>query len=208
MTVLCIHSRNLSLDKAHRELLSQKLRFNLLGLKEFEQCHILARWIRKLFLLVRDRSGAISAPLRSPRSNFEPSAQTAQLDVATGMATNDDIDIVSGITSTSQRPPPTSNILSESEQAVGWAQKTNTSWSASRTDHALPNCTANLEPDSLVAADMAPLGQFYSEMDFHFDFFGDSELLQDQTMQVFADELACTEVSGWSDLEFSRPCDM
>lgn len=198
MTVLYMHSRNLSLDKARRELLSHQFRFNLLGLKEFEQCHMLARWIRKLFLLVRDRSGPMPAALRSPRLNSDPSTQTVPSDMVHG-----DSNIVSGnITSTSERSPSLSKVPGESDEVIEW----NTLWSTTGSGQAIPNCSADMESDSLVTTDVPPLGQSYSDMDFPFDFFTDSELLDDQTMQMFADEWASTaDASGWLDLDFSRP---
>lgn len=55
MTVQFIYSKRLDLGESRDRFLDQ-LRFELLGLKEFEDCHRLAHWIRKLFLRVRDRT--------------------------------------------------------------------------------------------------------------------------------------------------------
>lgn len=47
MTVQYIASKRIKNDQ--QQALHQRLKFNLLGLKEFEQCHVLAHWIRQLF---------------------------------------------------------------------------------------------------------------------------------------------------------------
>lgn len=138
------------------------------------------------------------AALRSPRLNSDPSTQTVPSDMVHG-----DSNIVSGnITSTSERSPSLSKVPGESDEVIEW----NTLWSTTGSGQAIPNCSADMESDSLVTTDVPPLGQSYSDMDFPFDFFTDSELLDDQTMQMFADEWASTaDASGWLDLDFSRP---
>lgn len=55
MTVQFVYSKRPDLGESQRRFLDQ-LRFELLGLKEFEDCHRLAHWIRKLFLRVRDQT--------------------------------------------------------------------------------------------------------------------------------------------------------
>lgn len=51
------HSSNINADR--KSLLSQQLRSNLLNLRQFEKCFIVARWIRNLF------EGAMSQPART-----------------------------------------------------------------------------------------------------------------------------------------------
>lgn len=53
------HSPNINPDR--KSLLSQQLRSNLLNLRQFEKCFIVARWIRNLF------EDAISRPTRAER---------------------------------------------------------------------------------------------------------------------------------------------
>jgi hypothetical protein len=50
------YAESYSSDTSKSQLLSQKLRISLLGLKQFEQCYILARWIRKLFIDIFENS--------------------------------------------------------------------------------------------------------------------------------------------------------
>lgn len=50
------YAESYSFDVSKSRLLSQELRINLLGLKQFEQCYILARWIRKLFTDILEKS--------------------------------------------------------------------------------------------------------------------------------------------------------
>ena len=46
-----------SLNKQGRELILTKLRTSLIALKQFEECYILARWVRILWNDIFDRSG-------------------------------------------------------------------------------------------------------------------------------------------------------
>ena len=59
------------------QILSHKLRLNLLGLTKFEQVYILARWIRSLFASI------LEAPIELPARKFKQSTHlTGQDDVA------------------------------------------------------------------------------------------------------------------------------
>lgn len=43
------YASSCSSDASQRQLLLQKLRSNLISLRQFEECYVLARWIRNLF---------------------------------------------------------------------------------------------------------------------------------------------------------------
>ena len=49
-TAMTTHVSECSVSGSRRDQLSQRLRPSLLSLKQFEQCYILARWIRNLFM--------------------------------------------------------------------------------------------------------------------------------------------------------------
>lgn len=61
-------------SRVSRDMLLRQLRPNLLALKQFEQCYILARWIRNLFIDIMDQAGRTSAA-ETPQGIQTPHAQ-------------------------------------------------------------------------------------------------------------------------------------
>ncbi|EXJ89678.1 hypothetical protein A1O3_02745 [Capronia epimyces CBS 606.96] len=192
MTVQHVHCGNPALDGPERELLSQKLRFNLLGLKEFEQCHILARWIRQLFLLALDRSRTNPRPFRSSRPIPCPDPHNNQRDRAAA-------------TPVSGQPLPTAQISYESEQLHGGRPDTIASLPVTGLDSTTPDCTASLGAESLLTPEAAPFDRFFPEVDVHFGFWSNPELMW---LQASADEFTMADSSGWFDHDFSRPANL
>ena len=54
-TAMTAHVAECGVSWSRRDQLSQRLRPSLLALKQFEQCYVLARWIRNLFMDVINR---------------------------------------------------------------------------------------------------------------------------------------------------------
>lgn len=73
MTIQYISSRSSHAHPDQKSLLIQKLRSNLISLRQFEECYVLARWIRNLFEDTLTRQWHSMSPCRSATQSPSPS---------------------------------------------------------------------------------------------------------------------------------------
>ncbi|OAP60418.1 hypothetical protein AYL99_05420 [Fonsecaea erecta] len=175
MTVQLIYSRRSNLRES-QHLLDQQLRFNLLGLKEFEETYRLAHWIRELFLRAREkvRTESSSAgtfaepkilvsggsPIQTPSTHVQP-----QLVIETMI-------------------PSSGTRFSNSPNSYDPTVDNSQDFTVPQLGNHVGNTTLS-GPGALHIPS-------YDQPELELDFFpnGNPELFQYQTLQVFADEFS------------------
>ncbi|KAJ9632959.1 hypothetical protein H2204_007527 [Knufia peltigerae] len=190
MIVQFVYSRRPALGEA-RSVLGQQLRFNLLGLKEFEDCYSLAHWIRELFLRIRDRT-------RTTQS------VTAAVAISGTHSTTGEDD------TRTATDPNQLDITSNNSLKHSWSN------AIPSNDFVAPVTTINGHHDTLggqTIPDPTEPEMMYSEhppLDLNFSLDGDSELLRYQTLQMFADEFPTSLLDDFQYIDsvggyFERP---